>query len=169
MPPQVRNLMSILAATGMRLDEAALLNWEDVKCDQSQGVTYFDLTSSLVKNRGSQRKIPVHPALDWITVGRRGQMFPEFPRDRDSKTQSASSKALMPFIRQVTQVRQKAVVSTCQRLSLGNAIDERLVRLGRQLYRDRIVFTDLPSAKDNAHDSGFARHTCWCHLFAVRQ
>lgn len=111
MPVHIRRLFSILIASGMRLDEAALLNWENVKYDRAQGVTYFDLTASIVKNKGSQRKVPVHPALDWVETGRTGLMFPEFPRDRDGKTQSASSKALMPHIRKITAERTKAVHS----------------------------------------------------------
>lgn len=38
-------------------------------------------------------------------------MFPEFPRDRDGKTQSSSSKKLMPLVRKVTKERAKAVHS----------------------------------------------------------
>jgi integrase len=111
MPDHVKKLLSILAATGMRLDEAALLNWEDIKYDATQGVTYFDLTGAIVKTKGSERRVPVHPALNWVTTGRTGQMFPEFPRDRDGKTQVAASKALMPFVRKVTKEKTKAVHS----------------------------------------------------------
>ncbi|WP_411352500.1 DUF6538 domain-containing protein [Leisingera aquaemixtae] len=111
MPEHLRRLLSILVTTGMRLDEAALLTWEDVKEDDRQGVLYFDLTSSIVKNKGSERKVPVHPALDWIAAGRTGLMFPEFPRDRDGKTQSGSSKKLMPLVRKITEEPTKAVHS----------------------------------------------------------
>ncbi|KMW58438.1 Integrase [Candidatus Rhodobacter oscarellae] len=111
MPVHLRRLLSILVTTGMRLDEAALLSWDDVKHDKAQDVTYFDLTASLVKNKGSERRVPVHSALSWIAAGRTGQMFPEFPRDRDGKTQSASSKALMPLIRRVSREKSKAVHS----------------------------------------------------------
>ena len=38
-------------------------------------------------------------------------MFPEFPRDRDGKTQASSSKALMPLVRNVTQHKSKVVHS----------------------------------------------------------
>lgn len=111
MAPHLQQLLAILCTTGMRLDEAALLSWEDVKHDKSQDVTYFDLTEAIVKNKGSQRRVPVHPSLSWITTGKTGQMFPEFPRDRDGKTQSASSKALMPQVRKVTKDRRKVVHS----------------------------------------------------------
>lgn len=111
MEPHLRSLLSILATTGMRLDEAALLTWEDVKEDEDQGVLYFDLTGSIVKNSGSKRRVPVHPALDWIEAGKSGQMFPEFPRDRDGKTQGPASKALMPWVRRITEDPTKVIHS----------------------------------------------------------
>jgi integrase len=111
MPDHIRELLSVLVTTGMRLDEAALLNWEDIKEDAGQGVTYFDLTAAIVKNRGSQRRVPVHSKLDWVVTGRTGQMFPQFTRDRDGKAQASASKALMPLIRKVTDDRKKVVHS----------------------------------------------------------
>ena len=107
--PHLRSLLSILITSGMRLDEAALLNWEDVKVDQS--VTYFDLTNAIVKNKGSQRRVPVHRSLSWVTIGKTGQMFPQFTRDKDGKAQASASKALMPLIRKVTDERKKVVHS----------------------------------------------------------
>ncbi|MEO9682940.1 MAG: DUF6538 domain-containing protein [Tateyamaria sp.] len=111
MSDHLRSLLSILTTTGMRLDEAALLNWEDVKEDKAQGVVYFDLTNSIVKNKGSQRRVPVHSCLGWITTGKTGQMFPEFTRDKDGKAQASASKALMPLIRRVTDDKTKVVHS----------------------------------------------------------
>ena len=111
MPTHVRELLSILIATGMRLDEAALLDWEDVTRDEAQGVVYFDLTNSIVKNDGSQRLVPVHSALTWVTLGRSGQMFPQFTRDKDGKAQASASKVLMRWVRRVTEDRSKVVHS----------------------------------------------------------
>ena len=111
MPKHCRSLLTVLIASGMRLDEAALLNWENVKEDKAQGVVYFDLTSAIVKNKGSQRKVPVHPALTWVTTGKTGQIFPEFTRDKDGKAQASASKALMPLIRRVTGDKAKVVHS----------------------------------------------------------
>ena len=42
MKAHLKLLLSILITSGMRLDEAALLEWEDVK--EESGVAYFDLT-----------------------------------------------------------------------------------------------------------------------------
>lgn len=115
MPAHLHQLLSILTTTGMRLDEAALLNWEDVKEDKAQGVVYFDLTNAIVKNKGSQRRVPVHSALPWVTSGKTngsaGQMFPQFTRDKDGKAQASASKALMPLIRKVTDHKAKVVHS----------------------------------------------------------
>ena len=44
MKDEDRLLFSILITTGMRLDEAALISWEDIKTDKS--VTYLDLTGA---------------------------------------------------------------------------------------------------------------------------
>lgn len=109
MPKHCYALLSVLITSGMRLDEAALLNWEDVK--EEQGVVYFDLTNAIVKNSGSKRKVPVHSALTWVTTGKTGQIFPEFTRDKDGKAQASASKALMPFIRKVTDDKQKVIHS----------------------------------------------------------
>ena len=109
MPDHSRRLLSILITSGMRIDEAALLDWEDIKEDQ--GIVYYDLTNSIVKNKGSQRRVPVHSSLSWITPGKTGQMFPQFTRDKDGKAQASASKALMPLIRKVTDDRAKVVHS----------------------------------------------------------
>lgn len=109
--PHLRDLLTVLVTTGMRLDEAALLNWEDIKKDTAQDVVYFDLTDALVKNRGSQRRVPVHSKLSWITPGKSGPVFPQFTRDKDGKAQASASKALMPLIRKVTGDRSKVVHS----------------------------------------------------------
>ena len=111
MPIHLRSLLSILVTTGMRLDEAALLNWEDVKEDKEQDVIYFDLTNSIVKTQGSQRKVPVHSVLTWVKLGRVGQVFPQFSRDADGKAQASASKALMPLIRNVTDEKAKVIHS----------------------------------------------------------
>jgi integrase len=109
MPDHVRSLLSILVTTGMRLDEAALLNWEDIK--EEGGVVFFDLThrDETMKNIGSARKIPVPSTLS-IGSGT-GQMFPEFKRDRDGKAQGAASKECMKVIRKVTDDPKKVTQS----------------------------------------------------------
>ncbi len=61
MPDKDRLLLSILATTGMRLDEAALLTWSQVK--ETNGIRYFDLTEAKVKNSNSRRKVALPDIL----------------------------------------------------------------------------------------------------------
>lgn len=92
-----RLCLSILAATGMRLDEAALLEWDDVRTEG--GIRYFDLTrmNKLVKNERSAREIPVPRALKLPSPGK-GRLF-NYRIDADGKAENAASKALMRHIR----------------------------------------------------------------------
>ncbi|MEO9574942.1 MAG: DUF6538 domain-containing protein [Roseobacter sp.] len=106
MPEHLKTLLSILVTTGMRLDEAALLDWDNIKDD------HFDLTTSIVKTKGSARKVPIPKAIKHLFTPRSsGQLFPEFRRDKDGKAQSPASKALMKQIRKVTDDRLKVVHS----------------------------------------------------------
>jgi integrase len=112
MPDSHRLLLEILITTGMRLDEAALLDWDDIK--EEDGVVYFDLTEGhkQIKNIGSRRKVPVSSVVtDKLPTGKAGQMFPEFKRDADGKAQAPASKALMRYVRVVTDNPQKTVHS----------------------------------------------------------
>ncbi len=114
MPDHLRLLFSILVTTGMRLDEAALLEWEDVKTED--GYRYFDLTGKdkRVKNIGSARMVPVPDVLNlpYGDEGNTGQMFPQFKRDKDGKAQGPASKVLMKLIRSnVTDDQSKVVHS----------------------------------------------------------
>ena len=111
MPSSHRLLLSILITTGMRLDEAALLDWSDIKTED--GVEFFDLTESgkLVKNIGSRRRVPVPKVLGNILNREKfGEIF-TFSRDADGKSQAAASKALMRQVRRVTDDRTKVVHS----------------------------------------------------------
>ncbi|MEO9575319.1 MAG: DUF6538 domain-containing protein [Roseobacter sp.] len=106
MPDHLKTLLSILVTTGMRLDEAALLDWDNIKKD------HFDLTTSIVKTKGSARKVPIPKTIEHLFTKRSsGQLFPEFKRDKDGKAQSPASKALMKQIRKVTDDKQKVVHS----------------------------------------------------------
>jgi integrase len=110
MPDEDRKLLSILIATGMRLDEAALLTWEDVK--DEGGIPYFDLTvkGKKLKNTGSARKVPIVPHLLKVlgTKGT-GRLF-SYKTDKDGKAQSAASKALMRHIKKVRGTDTSKVV-----------------------------------------------------------
>lgn len=95
MPAQDRLCLSILAITGMRLDEVALLQWEQVQ--EEDGITYFDLSGSTVKNTGSERKVPLHSKFH-LPKKSSGRIF-EYNLDEDGKSQGDASKNLMRWVR----------------------------------------------------------------------
>lgn len=96
MPDQDRLLLSILITTGMRLDEAALLTWEQCKVDKN-GLKYFDLSvGAIVKNdRFSARTVAIPDCLD---LPRRGtdRLF-DFRTDNDGKASREASKHLRKY------------------------------------------------------------------------
>lgn len=97
-----RLCLQILAATGMRLDEVALLCYEDIKVDDDTGIVYFDLThqSKILKNdNASRRKIPLPDELK-IPQGDSGRLF-NYPVDKDGKAENAASKSLLRKIKLV--------------------------------------------------------------------
>lgn len=108
LPDNIRLLFSILISTGMRLDEATLLSWDDIKLDM--GIWYLDLTgeNKALKNIGSARKVPViEPVRNLLGLTdsahqNTGRLFPEFKTNLDGKAQGPASKALMPWIRNIS-------------------------------------------------------------------
>jgi integrase len=116
MPTEHNLLLKILAMTGARLDEIALLTWDEIeKVTLSDGseADFINLTKRpfLIKTRGSLRRIPIHPS---IQLSKRGQpqerLFPSFTTNTDGKTTSAS-EVLMGYIRKVTTDPLKVVHS----------------------------------------------------------
>lgn len=99
MKPNDKLCLSILIATGMRLDEASLLNYEQVK-QHEDGFFYFDLTQAVVKNKGSRRYVPLHSAIR-ISAKSSGRIF-DYAIGKDGKAESDASKRLMKIIRKVT-------------------------------------------------------------------
>ena len=65
MSRQDRLALSILACTGVRLDEIALLEWGQVHEEGFNGrnVRYLDTTGAIVKNKPSRRLIPLVPEV----------------------------------------------------------------------------------------------------------
>ena len=93
MPEKDRLLLSILATTGMRLDEAALLTWSQVK--ETNGMRYFDLTEAKVKNSNSRREV----ALPDILKLPKPDTYPttklfDFRLDADGKSSKHASQYL---------------------------------------------------------------------------
>ncbi len=110
MKPQDRLCLSLLAVTGARLDEIALLDWSQVRTEY--GITFLDLRpdQTKVKTDGSHRIIPVHSAIAPLLNGGEGRVF-DYKIDINEKSQNNASKQLMPYIRSVTTHRRKAIHS----------------------------------------------------------
>lgn len=97
-------LLSILITTGCRLDEAALLCWDNITQHQD-GWHYIDLTKAIVKNKGSKRLLPL-PDVLWKIMPQRGykatvdgvrislddRLF-DYSLDSDGKASRAASQA----------------------------------------------------------------------------
>lgn len=104
MNPREHLILSILITTGCRLDEAALLCWDNIIQDEG-GWYYIDLTKALVKNTGSQRLLPIPDCL-WPLFPARGQQLTvdgtivspddrlfDYSLDADGKAARAASQA----------------------------------------------------------------------------
>jgi len=120
MPKSDRLLLSILITTGMRLDEAALLEWDQYKVDRN-GLRYFDLSlGAIVKtDKFSARTVAMPDCLELPQVGT-GRLF-DFRKDDDGKSSRAASKHLnekyLHKIRYNKQDDRKAVHSLRHNLS----------------------------------------------------
>ena len=106
MPQQDRLALSILACTGARLDEIALLEWSQFHEEywQDGTVKYLDTTDAIVKNRPSRRLIPLVPEVwklfpprDTIVNKKEPErLFTYLRTGKDRKAQNKASDALMP-------------------------------------------------------------------------
>ena len=113
MPKQERLLLSIMLATGMRLDEVALMTWERITTFDSEWCFSLinDVEDVKVKNRGSMRYIPVPKMVrPMLGNGGEGRLF-NYRIDTDGKAQAKASDAVMPFIRNVTNNDRKVAHS----------------------------------------------------------
>ena len=112
MPKQDRLLLSILASTGARLDEIALLSWGQVhegKTKEGDIVHWLDTTEAVVKNRASRRLIPIVPEVwDMLEAHKvyRNKKEPDrlfsYPKDKDGKAENKASRAIMPHLRKIS-------------------------------------------------------------------
>ena len=93
MPDDHRLLLSILVTTGMRLDEAALLEWGQYKRDRN-GIRYFDLSlGAIVKNDKFSARTVAMPDCLTLPPESQGRLF-NFPIDVDGKSSKWASRAL---------------------------------------------------------------------------
>ena len=95
-----RLLFEILIKCGVRLDEAVLLNWEQLKIGSRDGeehIRYFDLSTSIIKNDAfSNRNVVLPESLELPAKGE-GAIFPEWQQylDGDGKGSKEASRQLM--------------------------------------------------------------------------
>ena len=103
-----RLLLTILITTGMRLDEAALLDWNNVKKYEA-GFIFFDTRFGIVKNTGSETLIPLPDAVNLPERGR-GRLF-DYSLDDDGKAQRHASNTLNRHIEKIRENNRQVVHS----------------------------------------------------------
>ena len=112
MPPQDYLCLAILACTGARLDEIALMKWhqfEDGLAKDGKTVHWIDTTDAIVKNSPSRRLIPILPRVaELIKQHPKGLNKKEPDRlftwttDADGKAENKASRDLMDHLRKVS-------------------------------------------------------------------
>ena len=115
-------LFAILIATGCRLDEAALLSWDNIIAHKD-GWFYIDLRNGIVKNSGSKRLLPVPYKLQQIMPPTGQQLTPNglchssdgrlfnYSIDGDGKASRAASQALARQIQKIKARRRQVAHS----------------------------------------------------------
>lgn len=114
MPEQDRLCLAILACTGARLDEIALLQWDQFESGQTKDgdtIYWLDTTEAIVKNDPSRRLIPLLPRVaKMIEAHPRGLNKKEpvrlfsYGRDKsDGKAENKASLALMKHLRKINK------------------------------------------------------------------
>ena len=114
MPPRDRLLLQFVITTGARLDEIALLTWDQIKEAEVNGEQcwYFVLKEDIspVKREASERVVPIHPTMMkclkpyWKNTPfkckkEKNRLF-DYSKGKDGKT-TAASKAGMRQIRKL--------------------------------------------------------------------
>ncbi len=112
MPQQDFLCFAILACTGARLDEIALLEWEQFEEGLSKAgktVHWIDTTDAIVKNNPSRRLIPILPKVAELIkqypIGLNkkepNRLF-TWPKDADGKAENKASRDLMKHCRKIS-------------------------------------------------------------------
>lgn len=101
MPVDDRLALTLLAITGARLDEIALLEWSQVK--RETGITYLDFRpATKLKNPQGQRVVPIHSKVaPMLAIRGAGRLF-NYPKDEDGKAQNAAGKRLSTYVNNIT-------------------------------------------------------------------
>ncbi len=133
-PPKradVRELMIAALFTGMRLDEIASLEWNDIRSDVTDGreVAFFRIADA--KTPAGVRDVPIHTSLNWLLKrsesGENGRIWPGFNEEGIGKKPGADAgrefstfklgrgfinerKAFHSFRKNVTRIMERAGV-----------------------------------------------------------
>lgn len=110
MPPQERLVFQLLMTSGCRLDEVATLIWSDITVESDIQLLDLSKRPELRKNKGSARKVPIHPKVTLPPRGEPDAPLFNYRRLKSGKSQNAST-TLMSYIRQVTKDKLKVVHS----------------------------------------------------------
>ena len=73
MNPREHLLLAILITTGCRMDEAALLTWNNI-IKHERGFHCIDLTEAIVKNEGSKHRLSI-PEVLWNIMPQHGHQL----------------------------------------------------------------------------------------------
>ena len=111
---QERLLLSIVATTGMRLTEAGMLSWERFNDTEVEGVRYFSLIDTedervAIKNEGSARHVPLHPALLLPPKGT-GRLF-DYTVDDNGLCSSSAGHIINPVLEKLAPHKRKSAHS----------------------------------------------------------
>ena len=87
-----RLIFTLLITTGMRLDEVALLRWEQFKED-GNGIKYVDLAMNPVKNDRFSSRLVAIPDIVKLPPYGKGRLF-DFKLDSDGKSSTPASQYL---------------------------------------------------------------------------
>ena len=112
-------VVALLATTGARLDEIALLEWGQLHSGIAQdgtAVHWLDVTGGIVKNKPSKRLIPVLPKV-WGLIERHPKNLNKkepnrlftYLRGQDGKAQNAASKALNNHCKKISTDKRFAI------------------------------------------------------------
>ena len=105
LPVNLRLLYQILICTGFRLEEAAALEWRDIKVDDN-GINFFDLRdlNKKLKTEHAMRLVPMHkellPLIEAYALaeGREGRLF-HYKKDKDGKCNKEAVKHIAPYLK----------------------------------------------------------------------
>ena len=96
-------LFTLLCTTGARLDEIALLRWDQIK--KHGRVTYLDLRDAeLIKNDSSRRLAPLHPNVD-LPKQNSERVF-NYSLDQDGKAATNAGYNGRPYLEIITHPKK---------------------------------------------------------------